>query len=526
MNTNNLKLRGAVAVALGLSIIPVSNVMATIYAPGKPLTFASEIAIPVGANKIFEVGNPVGSGITFDISSLAGRTVNDVSPLEIRLTLTGGATFTSTAPISPNVFKCDYTGAVGKNAYNILNGLDGQTTITFKMPNGDIAASSPKCLLGKGTTNSVRIKLSSGQKDYAVALSAQISGPAPASFGAEGVIVSFTQAAGLNVTQKAVTIDVANPSFSQKFTGGVVQTELGVFQYKALSTQTALSFVDTAPYGIVAVTTVPAQGVTTPSILTNNTKLVVTGAPLMAGGLVSLVDDGGDCLSPTLGTLTLADGANKKLERTASSSGVVTFEGILPAQLSDPTQTVTNGIKLCYTVDGATRVEKGNVSFTIETVNGSNVTPNLTVTDNVLTKFFKNGTSVKVLNIPSPTNTQDQPFIRFYNMGGIPTKVYGAMYEQDDTNTVGGKLLGKNIELVSLDGNAVKVLNSADLAKLFSVADWKGRAWLQVEGDSQQVRVQALVRSGGAGGTLVNMSDRILGDGDALYRSDSRYTKQ
>lgn len=514
MNTKNLKLHGAVVVALGLTVIPNAHVMASIYAPGKPLVFASEMDIPAGVTKIFTVGDPVGSGITLDISSLGGRTVNDVSPLEIRLTLTGGATFTSTAPISLDAFKCDYTGAMGKNATNILNGLDGQTTITFKMPNGDIAASSPKCLLGGGATNKVRIKLNSGQKDYGIVVSAQIGGPSPAALDAVGSIVSFTQAAGLTMTQQSVTIDVANPSFSQKFKDGKTQAELGVFQYKLLSTQTALSFSDSSPYTLNSV--VPTN------ILTNNTKLVVSGAPLMAGGIVTLLDDTSDCMasSPTV----LQDGGSKDFKRTAAS-GFATFEGILPAQLSDANPTTINGVKVCYTVDGATRVDKGSVSFSIETVKGTNLSPNLSVTDNVLTKFFKNGTSVKVLNIPSPTNTQDQPFIRIYNMGSSSTKVYGAMYEQDDTDTVGGKQLGKNVELAALDGSAVKVLTSADLAKLFSVADWKGRAWLQIEGDSQQVRVQALVRSGGPGGTLVNMSDRVLGDGDAVYRSDSRYTK-
>jgi len=191
MNTSNLKLRGAVAIALGLSMIVGSNAQATVYAPGSPFVFASELKIPVGSTKSFALGS-AGDGLTIDISPFAGRTVNDVSPLEIRLTLTGGASFDSTSPISLNGFNCDYTGGASTPAVNVLNGVGGSTTITFKMANGDIAVSSPKCVLGGGTTNKVVVKLSSGQKDYSMDVSAQISGPDPLSFSTAGNIVTFT----------------------------------------------------------------------------------------------------------------------------------------------------------------------------------------------------------------------------------------------------------------------------------------------------------------------------------------------
>ena len=507
MNTSNLKLRGAVAIALGLSMVVGSNAQATVYAPGSPFVFASEIIIPVGSTKSFALGSAADDGLTIDLTPFAGRTVNDVSPLEIRFTLTGGATFDSVSPISLNSFNCTYTGAASTPAINVLNGVGGSTTITFKMANGDIAVSSPKCVLGGGT-NKVVVKLNSGQKDYSMTVSAQISGPDPLSFSTAGNIVTFTQAAGLAVTQEAVTIDVANPALSQKFIDGKTVAFMGNIQYKLLNTQSAMNVNASTPAALteVALTT----------ILTSTTKLVVTGSPLMAGGKVRLIDGGGDCLDASM-PVALA-GASETFDKTATSSGMVAFETITNAQMSD-----TDGIDVCYTVDGNTRIEKGNVTFSVESVAGSGVTPNLSVTDTVLTKFFKNGTSVKVLNIPSPTNATDQPYIRLYNMGSTSTKVYGAMYEQD--GPTGGKLLGKNIELVSLDGNGVKVLTSADLAKAFSVADWKGRAWLQLEGDSQLIRVQALVRSGGPGGTLVNMSDRVLGDGDAAFRSETLWKK-
>lgn len=64
----------------------------------------------------------------------------------------------------------------------------------------------------------------------------------------------------------------------------------------------------------------------------------------------------------------------------------------------------------------------------------------------------------------------------------------------------------------------MKVLSSTDLATAFGMSTaatgvaWAGRAWLQIESEVKGLRVQALVRAGGAGGVLMNMSDKVLGD--------------
>ena len=105
-------------------------------------------------------------------------------------------------------------------------------------------------------------------------------------------------------------------------------------------------------------------------------------------------------------------------------------------------------------------------------------------------------------------------------MSSSKIKVYGTLYKID------GSVIGKNVGLGDIDGNAVKVLKSGGpapanvgLANLFGVTTWGGgRAWLQIEGDSQQLRVQALAKTAG---TLVNMSDRVIEDSGAFYRSDA-----
>jgi len=56
------------------------------------------------------------------------------------------------------------------------------------------------------------------------------------------------------------------------------------------------------------------------------------------------------------------------------------------------------------------------------------------------------------------------------------------------------------------------------LASSLAVEDWVGRAWLQLEGDSQNLRVQALMYTGQPSATgartIINMSDRIKADSE------------
>jgi hypothetical protein len=51
---------------------------------------------------------------------------------------------------------------------------------------------------------------------------------------------------------------------------------------------------------------------------------------------------------------------------------------------------------------------------------------------------------------------------------------------------------------------------------VFGLTTWGGgRAWMQIEGDSQLIRVQALAKTAGI---LVNMSDRVIEDSGTFKR--------
>jgi len=497
MNTNSLILRAAMVTALGATIAIPSIAHATIkISPGAPAVLASELVKGTGESFAFDAAHT----FEIDISAAAARNISDTTPMEIRLTLTNGATFnTGGLPAAAN-FKCNYSGAAASTpaAANVLGCTIGTTTVTYKLPAGDIAGTSPVCVID----GSLKIKLASGQKDYTIAVTGLLKSVGePVNIVTEGSFVTFQQSYAVAVTTKSVTVDVAAPSLSQKFLGGGTVALLGTITYASKATT------NTPIHKIASEVLDHAVGA---NDLVTTVNIMVTGSPLVpgAGMIVGLQEAGNDCD----GTHLIATPG-----KTSATVSGVTFADLDVAPFAA-------GVDVCYTVDGSTRLEKGKISFEITpgTIKGGN----LTVADNALTTVYKNGTSVKVLNIPNDTATTDASFIRVYNFGSTPAKVYGTMYEWDRTGLSGGKIVGtKNVELLTVDANAVKAIKVTDLKSKFGVTTWDGRAWMQIEGDSQQIRVQSLIRSGGAAGPLINFSDRVLEDSGALCRSGTTCTQ-
>ncbi len=485
MNMNKMALRTAVVIALGT--LPT---LGSAYAPGTPLTLAREL--PVAAGTTLSFGGDAGTYLAIDVGTMAGRQVTKTIPLEVRLTLTNGATFATQS--TPDLY-CEYTGTVAANAkQSAVSVLQAAPEIaTFKMPAGQFTAVSPVCYY-KGS-----IKLTDGSKggdaSYGMIASAYLNSTETPEDSIQktvaGDVVVFKQAFGIVVTPQAVTIDVADPSFSKQFTGKLNSGKLGIFQYKTALTNTGVM--------------IDAGGVTAAlagSILTKAT-ITLTGTPLQAGGNVALEVDGQTCSKVA---------ATNNLVKAPTSTGVVSFD----VSAADMIGANNKGAGLCYVVDGSTPINKGIVTFDITAGSDNTKTPNVSVTgDKTLTKFFKNGTSVKVLTIPAPDDINNPLNIRIYNMGATTAKVYGTLY-QPDGQIIGGKT---SVELASLDSNAVKVLKSSDLAKLYAVTTWTGRAWMQIEGDSQQIRVQALAKTNGV---MVNMSDRVLEEDGTLKRAGTK----
>jgi len=506
MNKKYSILRATVVAALGISIASPQLAMAGVVGvieTGKPIKFASELVNESTTAEEFELSANYTFGV--DISAMAGRNISETAPVEIRLTLTNGATF-STPPTAAK-FKCDY-GNGEQAASNVL--AAGERTATFKLANGTIASTTPQCRLADG-----KIKLSNGQQDYTIVVSGYMkNGEESVSINTAGAFVTFGQACVMSVEQGAVTIDVGNPSLSKKFisnldnTKKVIQTALlGTFSYQAKSDATAHNIAGSITFN-------PTEVGKKCGTIVDKITITLSGTPLVSGMTAWVQDKVATnlCIAPD-GVSALVVGSS------------VTFKDV-----NYDDAAATTALSICYNVDGGTRIEKGKISYDLSKSDVAQAIGNITITgDSVLTTFYKNGTSVKVLNIPEPGDVKDKVNIRIYNFGDTTAAVFGSLYADIDGDGV-ATLVTVNkataIKIADVPAKGVTVVQSTAMGTLYSLptmpnstAVWKGRAWMQVEGDSQNIRVQALIRSGGAAGALFNMSDRVLEDGGALCRS-------
>lgn len=520
-------LRIAVAVALGIASEMAMSANGIVL--GTPATIATEtdtganptIKMPINiptdkliGRCVSKAGTPADNGslnpcVTSSVPSWK-TTVTVDAPLEIRFTLTGGATFPSANMPGVGDFRCvqvrssgaagaisDTAGAAGVSSTVAAAVLQTTpSTISFKVDSGVIIGSC---------SATVSIMLQSGQKDYGLVISAQHQYPVDlVSTSTAGSIITFGQAFNASITPTIVTIDVRDPSLSKQFvengnTKSLVR--IGTLNY----TLNAGNY-----YKVGAGNVLAALAAADISDYVTNTILTLSGTPLIGGADSIFATKGADACSET----------------TKLGDAVVPASGSVTMTITNANDELGGGVAVCYKANTTSPIEKGSITYKWEVGVVAGGKPNLDIPgDKQLSDFIKNGASIKVLNIPSPTNPTDLPFIRVYNMGPTAANIYGTLYSQGDASNVGGgDILGgkSGVALLKLEPGAVGVIQAADIAKALGIdplVGWNGRAWLQLEADSQLVRVQALIRSGGAGGTLVNASDRVTADSEAICRS-------
>jgi len=517
MKTNTLRI--ATLVALGMI---GQHAAASNMTMSSPYIFASEQGNPT-ATTVADLS----SVADFDIPVIANRTVENTKAYYVKIILTGGAVFGAEPTLT-----CSYSVGGDKKAVSDVLG-NGQPSVSFKLESGLMNASV--CVL-----SNLKAKFQSGVKEYGIVVTARHvtdSDPVSGSWG--GSFASFSQALQVATKLGGVTVDVRDA-----FGGGkeFYKPSTNPTGYTVISSGIAklgsIYFENGNGYYSFAAT--PAALV--PSDVVKTMKLIVSGVPIASvttAAPATPVQTASIFLDATTADITKACAASgaegailpgANLSVSAISGSYVTIADVDVKAAFDPVGAAGegSGIDICMKVNGAMSVGKGIVSFSLEATElaAPTYTPNLTVVTPTLVNVAKNGASIKVLNLPSPTNTADSPFIRIYNMGSANAKVKGTLYSQgtnDAANTGGGSVLGTpdSVLAASIAPGAVTALDVKALAAAFGVADWPGRAWLQIESDVQSLRVQALVRSGGATGTLVNMSDRAVADNEAMCRSDS-----
>jgi hypothetical protein len=219
---------------------------------------------------------------------------------------------------------------------------------------------------------------------------------------------------------------------------------------------------------------------------------VTINGPLMAGVKeVNLYD----------GTSTACAGApSVGLKGTPSTTtgggGAVTIAGIPVADLQ-------GGLNICATVDGSKVLNAGQLTAVLTATGADGFVLDLG-TEQDITKVEINGARLRVLNIPA-SNSPELGFVRFYNTSSQDVEVTGTLYGMD------GKVIGteNSVLFSALKANDVEVLKASDLEKKIGASGpWTGRAWLLVQAqvDKESFRVQALIRTPGVGGALINMS--------------------
>jgi len=508
----NTSLRVAVVLLLGTTM---QGALAA-YSPTSPVKIASETGT-------FTDQNITGT-LEFNVPVIENRIIKaDVAtppssqPYYVVITLTGGATFASVANLS---LKCDYSAdGVNPNLGRVATqdspkATVGGTVAGFRLAEGRL---SGNCVLTFGDPS---VKLASGNaKDYGIRVDARHMDTYDGkSATVSGSLITFTQGMQASITKQGeVTVDVSNPSLSKKF---LVK---GTVSGWANTVVTAVARLGTIAYTAVSEVKTVAVG-TSPAANTylDSFTLTVSGSPLAA------VQQSAASGSTSAGIYLSSDLCNTSANATNTNGGAlayasgnqVTFVGVKAGAFN-----VTNGLSVCMIGNDTSTIDRGVVAFSISSVKpvNSSMVPNLDMVDTTLTKVVKNGTSLKVLNIPSPDAGLDQAALRFYNMGTTPGKVLGTLYGQGDANNVGGgEAMGSNVTLIeSLAPNAVKVIPGTEVGRLFGKTTWTGRAWLQIESEIKGLRVQALVRTiVGGQQVLTNMSDRVMLDGETNQRTE------
>jgi len=520
----NYALHMAIACLLG-GVTVAHEAMAVDW--GTSATYASEEGTIADGQSI------VISGGLSKIPLITGKNISNTASYYVKLTLKGGARFGSDVDNTKKLI-CSYDGveAAGNKPVIVqVPGMD-KTEVTYQLNSGALVAGAT-CSLPD-----LSIKLYSGQKDYSIEAFINYDKLNDASTATNTTtLVTFAQAlsakpevVGTNASK--VTVDVRSPSLGK----GFVATDGAATNYTAIKAIGKVSYTNGSSIKkLDGNNAAPADFITKFSI-------TVSGLPIAAGA-----EAAGQIRS---GALFL--GADETCKTYFSAATTVSF----PLSVADVAVATAGTVTLditgndanlnklastypvvCMVANGVTSLPKGAVKVSVTTSQISGKTPNTTMSSNDLSTFVKNGASIKVLNIPGASNATDTAFIRIYNMSDTDATVYGTLYDQGVTDaagvdTGGGTILGtENMTLAKIPAKGMVVVSplpanssTIDLKALVG-KDWIGKAWMQIESDVRQLRVQALIRTGGAGGVTVNASDRVKAEGECVQRSDEDVCK-
>lgn len=478
MNLKQTTLAASVMVAL---VASNANAAVFIGKAGGQTNTPAKFAVEQPTETSGKFFNP-GGVLDVYVPSVGGYTVNASNTLFFKIALKGGAKFTKV----PSLECRTITAATFKTAVITNGGAAGSTQVTFSVKTGLVMNStSAVCRLKtySGAAAVITAVYTLGAKT-AQTISAVVEyndGLANVSKSYTGTFITFAQAlaakiqaAGLTNTATNAVIDVKEAS--KKFVVAAPTTTTTTALVGSVSYNAANSPA-TAANSKSGVALTPANVITTATI-------TISGP---VNGAAKFGLDADQC-----------NGGGAPLYSVAPSGGTVTFSSVTPAQIAA-------GLNVCMYLNGTNVLDAGQL--TLQLSGKAVTTPGTWVpvfgdAQNIhLLK--KNGSSYRVLNIPNPTNG-DQAFIRLYNPNNFETIVRGTMYSQDGAQLGTTQILDPAATGTSLKPYEVRIITAPNLATLFGVTTWTGRARLVVDAEADKFQVQALMR--GPSQVLVNMS--------------------
>ena len=158
-----------------------------------------------------------------------------------------------------------------------------------------------------------------------------------------------------------------------------------------------------------------------------------------------------------------------------------------------------SGFAVCLVGDGIKNMVPGYVGLTVNVASPGNKITELATTSDFV-EVQRNGTVVRVLNVPGKSSDPYQVNIRMFNVSNSEIgNIKGSLYGVD------GKPIADVLLVDKLASNNMKLLKSADLIKLVG-KEWEGRAWLLIQApvSSDSFRVQVLMKN--PTGELANLS--------------------
>jgi len=320
-------------------------------------------------------------------------------------------------------------------------------------------------------------------------------------------MISFMTAYTTEFTQAVdvATIDVS--TLSKKFTGGKTTVYIGkviVTPTKEANGVAAKKFRNASGFSLSATDVLTAASVTIsgPTIATLSKvslhtaaagvgcgQMVVEGAPTVAAAAGGAAGTGG------------AAGGTSDSVTIAIPAGSQSYGALVSALGAVAPGNNHVGLNVCLVAEGNTVMSDGSVTLAVNGINGISGKVFELGSRTDFHKVKRNGTVVRVLNVPGDAADPYRVNIRMYNTSNQPvSNILGTLYGVD------GKIIADNITLAaSLAPNNLKLLTSDNMVTLVG-KPWTGRAWLLIQApvDAAGFKVQVLIKQ--PSGVLANIS--------------------